>query len=379
MKGIAKMKKKILLLITLLIFGLLVACTPSKPTNPTKLTNPTKQSEKLNEFVPDYALGKANTRGNTINMLQNKSCFAVQEKWIYYCYANNIYKMPIGGGKDDIYQLYSDKEVKAIQVMGDWIYFLENTDNEKWQISRIRTDGSVKKLIVEDKDIVTSHWKVGNVDKFSSFIAMEDWLYYMSSTYGSDDGGNNTITYHITRTKVDSTKNENIYSFEPQKTGNKSASSPLISYIDEQDTLYFYTLLGGVQRYFAIDINGGEPIELFSSLLQANNSNTVQFFFALDEKGNTYFTGYEFFDTDENDVKFKKDFAYPIYYLNGSLSSLANDVNPVPIDNGPGIDRNTSYHNLTFIGDQLVAISYDPQKQQVKSMNLYAMILCGEK
>lgn len=270
--------------------------------------------------------------------------------------------MPIGGGKDDIYQLYSDKEVKAIQVMGDWIYFLESTNNEKWQISRIRTDGSKKELIVEDKDIVTAHWKIRNVDKFSSFIALEDWLYYMSYTYGSDDDGNNTITYHITRSKVDATKNENIYSFETQKTGDKSATSPLISYIDEQGTLYYYKILGGVQRYFAININGGEPKEIFSSLIQVKNSNAIQFFFALDEKGNTYFTGYDFFDIDENDVKLKKDIAYPVYYLNGSLSSLANNANPVPIDNGPGIDREISHHNLTFIGDQLVALSYDLQK-----------------
>jgi hypothetical protein len=205
-------------------------------------------------------------------------------------------------------------------------------------------------------------WRIHSVEKFSAFIALDDWLYYMSSTYGQDDEGTEMITYHITRTKSDGTKTENIYSFEPKRTGNKSAAAPLIDYIDEDGTLYYYTFGGEIQRYFTIDINGGEPKVLFSSLINVNNTNTVLFFFTLDEKRNTYFTGYDFFNIDDNDVKFKKDFAYPVYYLNGSLSSLTDKAIPVPLDNGPGVDRETPDHHLSFIDGQLVTVSYDPEK-----------------
>ena len=380
--------KKIVLIFSMLLLSFLAACAPSSPSMPTMPTvpsipaykstpsidNPTNSntSESSYTFVPDYTPGKANTRGNTINMLQNKGYFAIQDQWIYYCYANNIYKMPIGGGQNDIFVLYSDKAVKTIQVMGDWIYFLEEKDYDKWQIKRIRTDGAIEEIIVEDSDIVTSMWRVHSVEKFSAFIALDDWLYYISSTYGMDDEGNNTITYHITRKKSDGTKTENIYSFEPHQTGIK-AYAPLIDYIDEDGTLYYYSFGGETQRYFAIDINGGEPKTLFSSLMQVNNKNTILFFFALDNRGNTYFTGYDFFDVDENQIKIKKEFAYPVYYLDGSLSSLTGKAIPVPLDNGLGIDREAPHHHLSFINGQLVTVSYNPKNP---SDEQYELVRC---
>lgn len=359
------MKRVVCLSIALILILTFTACNSKTANNPKNTNKP----EAPLDFVPDYSNGKQNTRGNTVNLLQNGGYFAVQDQWIYYCNKNNIYKMPIGGGENDIYLLYSDKEVKSIQVMGDWIYFLEEIELDKWQIKRIRTDGSLPEVIVESKNIAITWWNLGGNLKPSTYIALEDWLYYMSITYGEDNKGNGTYTYHLTRTKTDGIKTEYIYSFEPQQTGKKGLSYS-IDYIDDNGTIYYDIIQGEkIQKYFAINISGGEPRELFSSLLRANNSKTVLFMLALDDKGNTYFTGYDFFNVDENDVVIKKDFAYPVYYLNGALSSLIDNAAPVPLENGPGIDSYEQSH-LSFVNGQLVTISYDPKKPSGKKYEL---------
>jgi hypothetical protein len=242
--------------------------------------------------------------------------------------------------------------------MGDWVYFLEAKDNGGWHINKIRTDGAMEATVVDE--IVTSHRRIHSVFKDSTFIALGDWLYYVSMSTDQSTG-EDMVVYHISRTKTDGSVTENLYSLEPQQRSS-NAVYPNIEYIDDNDTLYYYTITGELQNYFAMDINGGEPKPLFSALLRGNNQNAVLFFFALDKDGNTYFTGYDFFNADEDDVTFKKDYAYPVYCLNGPLSSLSGGSVPIPLANGPGVDREMSEFHLAFVNNQLVTFSYDPSK-----------------
>ena len=123
-----------------------------------------------------------NTYGNTIGNMANGGYVAQQGDWIYY------YDRGYGLSKIKIDEtnktLITDDHIENINVIGDWIYYINGSD--QGTIYKIRTDGTEKT-------------KICNMDLVWDLIVVADWMYY--SKYDS-----NTFSYKLYKMKTDGTE-----------------------------------------------------------------------------------------------------------------------------------------------------------------------------
>lgn len=129
--------------------------TEDKPTKaPTSSPMPTK-AEEVVEFanVVDVVNGEAWELGNLQGNLLNEGWVCENEGKIYYRdynHDNFLCKMnPDGSGK----QILAEEIPRAIQVMGDWVYYIDDEkDGElRGRIKRVSKDGGEVTVIGEDK------------------------------------------------------------------------------------------------------------------------------------------------------------------------------------------------------------------------------------
>jgi hypothetical protein len=334
------MKKFFLAILTMFFLISFSSCTRSKTIEPVNSEDTSSSNETDNNIpIHEQKTGNitVNTRGNTINNMLAGGKFAVQDKWIYYSDNQKLIKMPIDGRQTDIVKLYQDPKLISsdIQVMGDWIYFSEEHKDKYSEglgtlksIKRISSDGTKIENIV---DYSMPLWN-------AAFIVLGDWIYYADHTETELADNSSIISEKIFRTKIDGSKTDTLYSKE--RTLDYSSYLSLL-YIDENNTLYFYIsdksskdhfgpdITDASYYYYTIDINGSAPKPLFSTI---EFYDTNPFLVTLDNKGNTYFTGYTYFNTN---IPPTKSDPFKIYYINGPLSSFADGVMPEVLGSAP--------------------------------------------
>ena len=116
--------------------------------------------------------------GNTSGNILNGGMITRQGEWVYYNY-NGISKMKVDGtGKVNL----SYAKATEINVVGDWIYYLDTSNNLR-NIYKLKTDGS------EKIDLKISAYDVN---------VFGDWIYYfkIGDIYKAKiDGTNETIVF----------------------------------------------------------------------------------------------------------------------------------------------------------------------------------------
>ncbi|MDD4664319.1 MAG: DUF5050 domain-containing protein [Caldisericia bacterium] len=144
MRFIVRLYRCFVISIVLLIFGVsYLGCKQNVPVNP----EATSQN-----------------RGNSIGNLLNGGFVAQDQDWIYYASINpqGLYKVPINGKKK---QKVCDDIGSSINVLSDWIYYSNATDNST--IYKVKTDGSERQKLYDEP--------------FSSYLNIAgDWLYFMN-------------------------------------------------------------------------------------------------------------------------------------------------------------------------------------------------------
>lgn len=202
----------VLLIITTLIF---TGCSKSTTSNKNTNTERTIASSTNENTIAESTV--FNTNGNTGGNLAAKGFVAQQGDWIYY--TNNteaIYKMKTNGtGK---VKLSDAKSVYDINVVGDWIYYIDYESTLDISICKMKTDGTDTVKLLSANDLcflnVVGDWiyytskdelykmkidgtgkaKLSN-DVVSIINIVGDWNYYTSYNYGlykmKTDGTNN--------------------------------------------------------------------------------------------------------------------------------------------------------------------------------------------
>lgn len=140
----------------------------------------------------DYVLTgtPSNNTVNTSGNICNFGYYAVQGNWVYYSNFDDggrLYKMKIDGTRS---QKLCDDNVKFINVVGDWVYYL-SYNNDKSYINKIKTDGSSKTTLIEDEG-------------YTRFLNVcGDRIYYI---VGKGGGVANSWYYSVNELKTDGTK-----------------------------------------------------------------------------------------------------------------------------------------------------------------------------
>ena len=136
------MKKGILIVIVLLLVTVTVFWI-------------TQNSKKYDEII----VIKPNTVGNNTNNISRGLNISIQDDWIYYSFEPGLYKAKIDGTK--ITKLADSDYITSINVVGEWIYYVEQTDihrhNDEYDghiyyrnLYKIKINGSSKTLILKN-------------------------------------------------------------------------------------------------------------------------------------------------------------------------------------------------------------------------------------
>ncbi len=134
-----------------------------------------------------------NKVGNSSGNLQNIGFAAQQGKWMFYTIPDTRYPYPLFramlDGETGIKTLTESQPMSYINVVGEWIYYINKSDEHAY---RIKTDGTEKKLIINDQ--------------VTNLVVVEDYIYYT------------TIFNGIFKTKTDGSSRELITSERPLST-----------------------------------------------------------------------------------------------------------------------------------------------------------------
>jgi RNA polymerase sigma factor (sigma-70 family) len=160
-----------------------------------------------------------NTIGNTMGNISNEGIAAQHGGWIYYD------KFDRGSTNGALYKIRTDGTSKTklnssgseyINVVGDWIYYRNVSDNR--YIYKIRTDG-------------TGETRLNN-EESSDINVIGDWIYYVSS---SDDSDNRYI-YKIRTDGTDEIK------LNSDDSGWVNVVDDWIYYNNQSDNGYLYKI-----------------------------------------------------------------------------------------------------------------------------------------
>ena len=136
------MKKGILIVIVLLLVTVTVFWI-------------TQNSKKYDEII----VIKPNTVGNNTNNISRGLNISIQDDWIYYSFEPGLYKAKIDGTK--ITKLADSDYITSINVVGEWIYYVEQTDIHRHDdeydghiyynnLYKIKINGSSKTLVLKN-------------------------------------------------------------------------------------------------------------------------------------------------------------------------------------------------------------------------------------
>ncbi|MBQ9937634.1 MAG: DUF5050 domain-containing protein, partial [Oscillospiraceae bacterium] len=218
--------------------------------------------EKYSTIKIYISVGPANTKGcESYN--DCSSLVVKQGNWIYFAdphYNNNIYKMRIGSNEKIL--IYRN-EVEQINVVGDWIYFIEN-DKEtqgKMNISKISLSGN-------------EYTKIDQADFISWFHVIDGYIYYTDITDDSKD-----FFYRI---KTDGS----------QKTILSTELCHAINFIGDY---IYYEFPGDYGNVHRMKRDGSEKsIAIYDFPFTELESYKQQIFFSIDKSTNKlYFTDLE--------------------------------------------------------------------------------------
>ncbi len=128
--------------------------------------------ENVEEEIPSQEISNSNESGNNYGNLANGGYAAYNDGYIYY--VNGI---GVGGTSDGkLYRVNSDwtettkivdDKAQSINIVGDWIYYINKSDNYK--LYKARKDGTQKMMLSEER--------------CNSIHVKGDWIYYGVSYY----------------------------------------------------------------------------------------------------------------------------------------------------------------------------------------------------
>lgn len=123
--------------------------------------------ENVEEEIPSQEISNSNESGNNYGNLANGGYAAYNDGYIYY--VNGI---GVGGTSDGkLYRVNSDwtettkivdDKAQSINIVGDWIYYINKSDNYK--LYKARKDGTQKMMLSEER--------------CNSIHVKGDWIYY---------------------------------------------------------------------------------------------------------------------------------------------------------------------------------------------------------
>jgi putative cell wall-binding protein len=223
-----------------------------------------------------------NTRGNSAGNIASRGTAAIQGDWIYYRddYSSKgaLYKIKNDGtGKMKL----TDDVTEYINVLGDWVYFVNNSDEGK--IYKIKTDGTDKIKISDDT---------------ASYLSvLGDWIYY----------SNDSERFSLYKVKIDGS----------QKTLITSDSAFYLNLIDES----IYYLNADDFAIYRISTNGTGRTKVVSdeshvfnvvngTIFYRNLSDRRLYSIGVDGMGKTKIS-------DDTPIMINSDENW-IYYTNGS-------------------------------------------------------------
>lgn len=146
--------------------AMLGGCTAAKSESaPVRVDTPAESSSSAmdSSTVPESDEPTvANVLGNTTGNIANAGFIAQQGIWLYYRSAEGgLCKISTDGtGREKL----SDDPVLYINVVGDWVYYIEDSDSSSGAICRVRTDGSEQSVL--------------NGDVCQDLYVAGDWMYY---------------------------------------------------------------------------------------------------------------------------------------------------------------------------------------------------------
>lgn len=145
--------------------------------------------QEVDGFVHDWSTGHENHYGygtvNDWNRSERLRNYVVQDQWLYYSNAYRIYKMPVGGTAADVRVVYDtgyglyyyDSAALNIQVVGDWIYYFLESNDEVGGLYRVRTDGEMPTHLLTNDDM--TYLYVGNKPQRYYYV-IDERIYYIA-------------------------------------------------------------------------------------------------------------------------------------------------------------------------------------------------------
>lgn len=169
-------------------------------------------------LLTSSSIGLVNTRGNTVCNSYNFGIAAINGDWIYYTTGlfekSELYKIRTDGtGKTKI----SDDYAEEINVLGDWIYYANLTDN--YRVYKIKTDGTGKTKVISDK--------TGDIN------IIGDWIYY-----ANDDD------------------NLRLYKIKTDGTGRVKLGDDQATFLDVINQTIYYTNVDDDFKLYKINTDG---------------------------------------------------------------------------------------------------------------------------
>jgi hypothetical protein len=135
--------------------------------------------------------GEVNTHGNTAGNINNFGIAAMQGDWIFYANHLGIFRVRQDGS--DELQI-SNIGAFGLNVVGDWIYFINQRTRDEWDVYRMKTNGTEVELLL--------------ADTIARFLHVHDgWIYFSA---GGSDGG------HIWRMTVEGTDAQQLNSHDSE-------------------------------------------------------------------------------------------------------------------------------------------------------------------
>lgn len=262
--------------------------------------------ELVNEIEeePDALYDNANSIGNTSGNLANGGCVAIQDDWIFYVIPqaenNYLYKEKIDGTEKVIIHPEGLKYITAINVVGDWVYFINSattsngeglyaTYNIDEKLYRMKIDGTELTQLSQDniyyivvvndtiyyvnqsdnsriykmKTDGTDNTLINN-DKSRSINVIDDWIYYINY---SDD------IQDICKVKTDGTNKQ---SLEKVQWGRQlMVYQDKLYFIDTDDNFY--------DNISSIDLDGNNRTHIIKDVSSYNISNNMIFYSVYDK------------------------------------------------------------------------------------------------
>jgi len=211
-----------------------------------------------------------NTRGNTTGNIVNRGTAAIQGDWIYYVSDNGgcLSKMHINGKHKE---RISDDSCLFINVMDDWIYYSNVSDNN--YLYGIRTDGTERTKLNDDYSenvSVVGDWiyysrvvkePLGNYGELTSYILTEYHLYkiHTDGTGRVKIHDDKYMFMNVTEDWVYNLHCDNIYKIRTDGSEKIKLSDDQVDYVNvEGDWIYYCEVSESWDWHCRTPDSGGE-------------------------------------------------------------------------------------------------------------------------